>query len=420
VQLGGGMERIGIFRETRPSLRTRDLSATETTQALTRKIAGDEGGPRGSFLSSGGLELAESAVAPRPRLGPLASNTLRLHFQVCGDAGVGRETRVVDVPWGSVPESTLQSLSPFVLTTGNGVKNLFLTVPDRANGLLRPADSDLGSYATLPLRIPSSRLVRFRAKELLRTLADTHRVARRELDEMRERVRIAHATWIDDALFGPADHPDAALFTAGEGDLWRHLQGRFPSGSRLAFTPQVPNVVRTWWQVGDTTLLRTRNAGLRSDLLDGTLLGLRARFRSRPGSILAFEGVEQILETLPLADVLHLVQGAREEAQRAGGKVWLSWDPRRLTGAAVRELSRGFEEVSAKTAPVWTLSGVGEEARLVPIAPSTLRALSEEQLPRPTLGEWLSAPEVAEAPTLRELWVPGPSSELAPVGADRN
>ncbi|MDE2043705.1 MAG: hypothetical protein KGJ69_01065 [Thermoplasmata archaeon] len=398
-------QRIGLSPTSRPGLRTRDLSSGEVVE-----------GPRlwvpsaptqfGSFLSEGNPPApiaprgsAYPAVAPNHAL-QAADPPLRLHFYQVVRFGERPQLRAIELPSSVMDEPTRRTLSHSLLKVGNGL-NLFLTLPDRSNGLLTPADPSLRTYTTVPLELGSDRLVRYRAPEVLRLVAQAHRVAQRELEQVRDHVGRMSDEWIREALFAPISLPEAALFTAPvEGELWRNLQGGFPQGARLAFTPGIPGLVRRWWQVGDTQLLRTTSQGLRSDLLDGTLRGLRARFQTRPGSLVAFEGVEGLLRTLPLPEVERMLHTVRDEAIATNGCAWVSWDPNLVDPETQRLLGRGFSVVPRTSQTAWTIAGVGEDARLVPLVVQP----HEPETPRmaTTLGAWLATSKSFEQ-TLAEV-----------------
>ena len=393
------MDRIGTSRITHPGLRTRDLSSTATLEATLPPWAESAPALRASFLteparpqlfwpSEGPPHLA--ADATRAPAGP---RPLRVHFFTMAPGGTGRAPRTVELPAAAIDAVTRRVLGHFMLETAGGT-NLFLTLPDRSNGLLLPSDTALRSYTTLPLELASERLVLYRSTELLRTVVAAHRVAQRELEEIRDRVGMVSESWVRDALFAPPQLPEVALFDSPRnGELWRRLQG-LHEGERLAYTPEVPGLVRRWWQVGSTELLRATADTLPSPLLDTTLGNLRRRFEAAPGTLLALHRVEDLLRHLSLEEVERFVQGARETAEERQGKIWISWSPGSLSEVAERSIGRGFGRVLSGPVLPWTLSGVGEDARLVPFAHSEADGRRTEgpsvEGRRLTLQTWLS------------------------------
>ncbi len=387
-------QRIGLSPRTRPGLRTRDLSSGGGLVEGPHLWVPSAPAKFGSFLSEGDPPApiaprgsAYPAVVPN-RVPQVADPPLRLHFYQVVRFGERPQPRTIELPSSVMDAATRLTLSHALLKVGNGL-NLFLTLPDRSNGLLTPADPSLRTYTTVPLELGSDRLVLYRAKEVLSLVAQAHRVAQRELEQIRDHVGRMSDEWIRDALFAPISLPEAALFTAPvEGELWHNLQGGFPPGMRLAFTPGIPGLVRRWWQVGDTQLLRTPSQRLGPELLDGTLRGLHARFQSRPGSLVAFEGVEELVRTLPLHEVERLLHTVREEAIAVNGSAWVSWDPNQVDPESQRRLGAGFSQVRPISQTAWTLAGVGEDARLVPLVVHPMGA--DRPRGSPSLGEWLS------------------------------
>lgn len=387
------MERIGQNPSTHIGVRTRDLATGEIVEGLRPwSVSGPS--KFGSFLSEGAPSVATAhpgstvrAVAAN-HAAPAADPCLSIHFYELVRFGERPQLRSLDFPLSVMDEATRRTLSSSLLRAGEKV-HLFLTLPDRSNGLIMPADLSLRSYSTVPLEIGSDRLVRYRAREVLRLVAQAHRVARRELEQVRDHVGRMSEEWIREALFAPVALPEAALFAAPvEGELWRNLQGGFQQGARLAFTPGVPGLVRRWWHVGDTQLQRTTPQAMRSDLIDGTLRGLRARFQSRPQALVAFEGVEALVRALPIHEVERLLHTVRDDAMMNNGSAWVSWDPKQLCPEAQRVLGRGFSVIPNTSQTAWTITGVGEDARLVPLVVSS----RDHEIPKAatTLADWLT------------------------------
>ncbi len=387
------MERIGQSLSTRPGIRTLDLANGEVVEGP--RPWSDSGPCKiGSFISEG----IPPVLIARPRSAtpavatqhapPAADPTLLLHFYEVVRFGERPQLRSVELPMSVMDESTRHTLASSLMRAGQKT-HLFLTLPDRSNGLITPADPSLRSYSTVPLELGSDRLVRYRAREVLRLVAQAHRVAHRELEQIRDHAGWTSDDWIREALFGPVSLPEAALFTAPvEGELWRNLQGGFQQGARLAFTPGVPGLVRRWWHVGDTQLLRATPQGMRRDLIDGTLRGLRVRFQNRPQALVAFEGVDALLQVLPAHEVERILHTVRDDAVTNNGSAWISWDPRQIDPETQRLLGRGFSVIPHTSQTAWTLTGVGEDARLVPLVVRPGEPVAPHTAT--TLGNWLS------------------------------
>ncbi len=411
------MERIGVFSQTRPGIRTREYGANAERQG-DRPWTSVEAGLSASFLTDMSAPPAllpplRTLVHPCTRVpspgpgGPSPRPTsLRAHFLVRETPGARPVPASIELPMALLDPATRRLLGHSVLETPGGV-HLFLTLPDRSNGMLTPTDRSLRSFTTLPLELASDRLVRFRAREVLREVAQAHRVAHFELEELRSSVVRGNEDWIQEALFTPVQVPEAALFSSPvDGEIWRTLQGSFPPATRLAFTDEVPGLVRRWWQVGDSQLVRTTPHGFRADLVEGMVRGLAARFQRTEGALVAFEGTEDLLKLLPLSDLERLIQGVREAAEAHHGHAWISWDPSWMPPEAGRVLGRGFSPIAPANRVAWTLDGVGEDSRLVPAVMALPRPSSRSTATPsgrssqvPTLGDWLrssSLPSVAE------------------------